>query len=114
MVSLDQMAREAGLSPWYFHRLFGHTYGETPHRFLIRQRMEAAKRLLVEGELSVAEVCLSVGYQSVGTFTTAFARETGYTPAEFRRAGRRFWALNRIWSPRFIPHCFVGAWNRQD
>lgn len=113
-VTLDEFAREAGLSPWYFHRLFTRAYGETPHRFLSRHRMDAARRLLIEGELSVAEICLAVGYQSVGTFTTVFSRENGRTPAEFRREARRFWAVGRLWSPRYVPHCFVSGWNRQD
>src|SRR5215467_2627933 len=71
-VPLDLAAREACLSPFHFHRLFRATFGETPHDFLTSLRMSRARRLLASGQMSVTEVCLEVGYSSLGSFSTKF------------------------------------------
>jgi AraC-like DNA-binding protein len=109
-VPLDRAAREACLSPFHFQRLFLRTFGESPHRFLTRLRMDHARQLLAADELPVTEICLEVGYNSLGTFSSRFASLTGQSPTEFRRAARRFVAPVHGWHILYVPACFVNFW----
>jgi AraC-like DNA-binding protein len=84
--SLDEMARIAYLSRFYFNRVFREATGLPPVRFHTALRIAAAKRLLLTTGLSVTEVCLEVGYQSLGTFTTHFHELVGLSPRELRRS----------------------------
>lgn len=106
-LALAEAAREACLSPFHFHRQFVRAFGQTPHAFTTERRFDEARRLLLLSDLSVGEVCLEVGYESLGTFSTRFRREFGLTPADFREGSRRYWALGGIRSHRFIPTCFL-------
>jgi AraC-like DNA-binding protein len=72
--------------------------------------MEHARRLLAAGELPVTEVCLEVGYSSLGTFSSRFAALTGRSPSNFRREARRFIAPKQGWHVLYIPACFVNLW----
>jgi AraC-like DNA-binding protein len=83
--SLDEMAAIAYLSRFYFNRVFREITGLPPVRFHTALRIAAAKRLLMTTDLSVTEVCLEVGYQSLGTFTTHFHELVGLSPRELRR-----------------------------
>lgn len=83
--TLEEMARIAYLSPFYFNRVFRQLTGAPPRRFQTALRMAAAKRLLLTTELSVTEVCLEIGYQSLGTFTTQFHQLVGVSPRDLRR-----------------------------
>jgi AraC family transcriptional regulator len=83
--ALDEMARIAYLSPFYFNRTFRKLTGLPPRRFHTALRIAAAKRLLLTTDFSVTEVCLEVGYQSLGTFTTHFHELVGVSPRELRR-----------------------------
>ena len=85
-LTVADLAREAGLSPAQFSREFRRTYGETPHQYLITRRMERAASLLTTTDRSVAEICMTVGWSSVGSFTTAFRRIHGVTPMAYRAA----------------------------
>lgn len=85
-LSVADLARCAGLSPAQFSREFRRTYGETPHQYLITRRLERAATLLTTTDRSVAEICMSVGWTSVGSFTTAFRRIHGVTPLAYRAA----------------------------
>lgn len=87
-LSLDEVARVACLSPSHFLRTFQQAFRQTPHQFLTAKRLERAKRLLLQSELSVTEICLSVGFESLGSFSTLFRRHFGYSPAQFRRANK--------------------------
>ena len=115
-VPLDQAAAAARMSPYHFHRLFARTYGETPHALVTRQRIDRAKALLAGTDLTVLEVCLAVGYQSVGTFSRRFAALVGRTPSDYRRGVRPLLvavprtASDLIWTPRFVPLCFTAGW----
>src|SRR5215472_16916028 len=71
-LSLEQAAREACLSPFHFHRLFTSAFGQTPHDFVTARRMDYAKRLLAQGDMSVTAVCFEVGYSSLGSFSHKF------------------------------------------
>jgi AraC-like DNA-binding protein len=79
-IGVDDMARAAGLSRAHFSREFKRAFGESPHAYLLTRRLERAAALLRGTDNSVAEVCMSVGLQSVGSFTTSFKRAFGLTP----------------------------------
>lgn len=102
-VGLDEAARIARVSKFHFLRLFAAAYGVTPGVYLANRRMERAQDLLRTTNLTVTEVCMAVGYSSLGSFTTRFRATTGETPAAFQRR----WAANG--APR-IPGCFVFMW----
>ena len=80
------IARAAHLSPAHFSREFRRTFGETPHRYLLTRRMERAASLLRQTDRSVADICLTVGLTSVGSFTTTFGRTFGMSPTAYRAA----------------------------
>ena len=102
-LDLDQLSREAGFSRFHFIRLFRSAYAQTPHQYLTRRRMEKAKELLSSSTLSITEVCLAVGFQSVGSFSTLFRRTVGRAPTDYRAR-----ALARRRTPqRFIPACYL-------
>lgn len=82
---LEDMARIAFLSPYYFNRVFRQVTGLPPRRFHMALRMAEAKRLLLTTDLSVTEICLDVGYQSLGTFTTHFHELVGVSPRGLRQ-----------------------------
>ena len=108
-ISLHDAAREACLSPFHFHRLFAQTFGQTPHDFLTTRRIEAAKRLLVQSNMSITEICFEVGYSSLGSFSSLFQKEVGCSPRDYRIGAAHFYSLYRIWSYRFVPVCFTGC-----
>jgi len=85
-VSLERVAAEVGLSPWYFCRAFKDALGLAPFRWMQAQRVERARTLLANPKLSVLEVAAAVGYANQGHFARIFRRETGVSPREFRRA----------------------------
>ena len=85
-LDVDDMARAAGLSRAHFSREFRAAFGESPHNYLLTRRMERAAALLRNTDRSVADVCLSVGLQSVGSFTTSFKRTYGMSPTAYRAA----------------------------
>ena len=83
-LDVDELARAAGLSRAHFSREFRRTYGESPHAYLLTRRLERAAALLRTTDNSVAEICFSVGLQSVGSFTTSFTRTYGVSPTRYR------------------------------
>ncbi|HKT06198.1 MAG TPA: AraC family transcriptional regulator [Rugosimonospora sp.] len=116
--SLRTMARSAWLSPFHFHRVFHKVTDSTPARFLAAWRMAEAKRLLASGEASVNDICLQIGYSSLGTFTSQFNRMVGVPPARFRRlvqafAGRPYndvlWRLREACPPPRRPQLVVSV-----
>ena len=112
-LELAGLAREASLSPFHFLRLFRGAFGETPHQYLTRVRLEAAKRLLL-GDAAVTDVCFEVGFQSLGSFSTLFARRVGAPPSAFRR---RLWQVRELpfGSQRlYVPHCYLGGFPSQQ
>lgn len=81
---LSDMADVAGLSPFHFSRVFRDAIGIPPGEFSAALRLDQAKRLLLETELSVTDICFEVGYESLGAFTTRFTRLVGVPPSQFR------------------------------
>jgi AraC family transcriptional regulator len=89
-LTLQDLAREAFLSPYHFNRVFRQTTGVPPGRFLAALRMQSAKQMLLTTDLRVSDVCLDVGYRSLGTFTTHFRQLVGVGPRRLRRLAAGF------------------------
>jgi AraC-like DNA-binding protein len=83
--TIEELAREVRISPFHFIRQFEAVFGVTPHQFRIASRIELAKDLLAGGEYSVTDVCMEVGFSSLGSFSTLFAQRVGETPSAYRR-----------------------------
>ena len=83
-LEVDDLARAAGLSRAHFSREFRRAFGESPHAYLLTRRLERAAALLRATDQSVADICFSVGLQSVGSFTTSFTRTFGVSPTAYR------------------------------
>ena len=83
-LGVDDLAGAAGLSRAHFSREFKRTFGESPHSYLLTRRLERAAALLRTTDRSVTEICLDVGLQSVGSFTTSFTRTFGVSPTAYR------------------------------
>ena len=104
-LDVPTLARIAGASEAHFIRTFKATFGETPYRYLQRRRVERSMFLLRQRrELSVTEVCLEVGFVSLGTFSRTFSEIVGISPSEYRRLS----------SPGIdaVPSCFSMRWTR--
>ncbi len=85
-LSVDDMAAAAGLSRAHFSREFRRAFGDSPHAYLLTRRLERAAALLRNTDRSVADICLSVGLRSIGSFTTSFTRTFGRPPTAYRAA----------------------------
>ncbi len=96
------LARIACVSEAHFIRTFRATFGETPHRYLQRRRVERAMFLLRETDRSVTDICLDVGFTSLGTFTRTFRDIVGEPPTAYRRRA----------GVDPAPTCFAMAWTR--
>jgi AraC-like DNA-binding protein len=83
-LDVDDLAGAAGLSRAHFSREFRRAFGESPHAYLLTRRLERAAAMLRNTDRSVADICLSVGLQSVGSFTTSFTRTFGVSPTAYR------------------------------
>lgn len=85
-LDLTTLATEAGMSPFYFARAFRQQFGEAPHQYLLRKRIERSKELLLGTRTSLVEIALSTGFSSQSHFTSTFKRFVGVTPGEYRRS----------------------------
>lgn len=102
-LDIATLAEVAHVSPAHFIRVFRATFGETPHRYLQRRRVERAMFLLRETDRSVTEICFEVGFGSLGTFSRTFTEIIGDPPTVYRW---RATDLSRV------PGCFTRAWMR--
>lgn len=101
-LTIERMADHAHLSAFHLIREFRRRYYTTPHQYLIRRRIERAKRLLAESDVSVTDICFEVGFESLGSFSDLFRRAVGWAPTVYRAR-----CLARRREPRkFIPSCF--------
>jgi AraC-like DNA-binding protein len=105
-LTVDDLAAAAGLSRAHFSREFRRTFGEPPHAYLLTRRLERAAALLRGTDRSVADVCLSVGLTSVGSFTTSFSRMYGVSPLAYRASFPPASHMARV------PACVVRAYAR--
>jgi AraC-like DNA-binding protein len=96
------LARIAEVSEAHFIRTFFATFGETPHRYLQRRRVERAMFLLRSTDRSVTDICFDVGFSSLGTFSRTFRDIVGEPPTVFRKRGRM----------PAVPTCFIMSWVR--
>ena len=101
-LDIAALTRIAHVSEAHFIRTFRATFGETPHRYLQRRRVERAMYLLRATQRSVTDVCLDVGFTSLGTFSRSFRDIVGEAPATYRRRG----------PIKAVPNCFAMAWTR--
>jgi transcriptional regulator GlxA family with amidase domain len=106
-LDIEVLARAAHVSPRHFSRSFRGAFGETPYQYLLSRRIERARHLLRTTDMRVAEVCVAVGFTSVGSFTTTFRRHVGVSPTEYRRTHGSPSAAD------LIPSCFAMAWARR-
>ena len=98
------LARAAHISPWHFSRRFKEAFGETPHQYVVTRRVERAQELLRNTDESVTDICLEVGFQSLGSFSSAFHRVAGMTPTAYRATLKGF-------APT-VPGCWAAQWTR--
>jgi AraC-like DNA-binding protein len=101
-LDIPALARIAYMSEAHFIRSFRATFGETPHRYLQRRRVERSMFLLRETARSVTDICFDVGFSSLGTFSRTFREIMGETPSAFRKRS----------TTRAVPTCFTMAWSR--
>jgi AraC-like DNA-binding protein len=99
-LDLDRLARVAGVSKYHFTRSFEAVYRETPIRYLTRRRIERAQDLLRSANLTITEVCMLVGFSSLGSFSSRFRELVGETPTQYRDR----WAAQ---GGPHIPGCFL-------
>ena len=103
-LDVPALARIAQVSGAHFIRTFRSTFGETPHRYLQRRRVERSMWLLRETDRSVTDICLDVGFNSLGTFSRTFRDILGVSPVAFRRGSTP--------TRGAVPTCFTMAWGR--
>jgi transcriptional regulator GlxA family with amidase domain len=101
-LDIPELARIALVSEAHFIRSFRATFGETPHRYLQRRRVERAMFLLVQTDRSVTDICFDVGFGSLGTFSRTFRAIVGETPTGYRART----------VATAVPNCFAMAWTR--
>jgi AraC-like DNA-binding protein len=100
---LAELAATAHMSQAHFSRLFRSAFGESPHRYLQRRRIERAMFLLRNTDRPVTDVCFEVGFGSLGTFSRTFRVIVGESPSDFR---------HRAPTPAAVPTCFARIWTR--
>jgi AraC-like DNA-binding protein len=105
-LGVEDLAAAAGLSRAHFSREFRRAFGESPHAYLLTRRLERAAALLRTTDNSVAEICLAVGLQGIGSFTTSFKRTYGVPPTAYRAK------FPPAASQAMIPACVVRAYAR--
>ncbi|GLF97164.1 AraC family transcriptional regulator [Streptomyces yaizuensis] len=103
-LDIPALARIAHVSEAHFNRTFRATFGETPHRYLQRRRVERAMSLLRDSDRSITDICFAVGFGSTGTFSRTFRDIVGHSPREYRKRTAAARAA--------VPTCFTMAWTR--
>jgi AraC-like DNA-binding protein len=101
-LDIPALAEIAYVSQAHFIRTFYKTFGETPHRYLQRRRVERSMFLLRETDRSITEICFDVGFSSLGTFSRTFREIMGETPSAYRKRAQ----------VEGVPTCFAMAWTR--
>lgn len=105
--SIAALAAELEISPFHFIRQFRAVFGTTPHQLRIEARLDRAKHLLALGQRSVTEVCMEVGFESLGSFSSLFARRVGASPSAYRRQVRALIQVPGTMPAALIPGCLT-------
>jgi AraC-like DNA-binding protein len=87
-MTIADLSREVALSPYYLIRAFRQVYRQTPHQYLVGQRIAKAKELLRNSDISVTEICFTVGFESLGSFSTLFRKAAGLSPSAYRSSSQ--------------------------
>jgi transcriptional regulator GlxA family with amidase domain len=106
---VQRLAKVSGVSQAHFARSFKDAFGAPPHRYLLTRRLERAKAMLRDTDLSITEIAFATGWESLGAFGRTFRDVTGESPGELR--AREQAARHDLES---VPHCFVAAAYRPD
>jgi AraC-like DNA-binding protein len=106
-LSIKDLAREVRISPFHLIRQFEAVFGDTPHQFRQASRIELARHLLATGQQSVTEVCMEVGFSSLGSFSVLFTRRVGETPSEYQRRMRPMVTVPGIVPRELTPGCLT-------
>jgi AraC-like DNA-binding protein len=104
-LTIVDVSRHVGVSPFHFIRQFEAVFGTTPHQFRMHSRLDTAKHLLARGQHSVTEVCMEVGFSSVGSFSTLFRSRVGETPSAYQRRTRALVSVPGVVPVDLIPGC---------
>lgn len=114
-IDLDKISDEASFSKFHFIRLFKKIYGKTPHQYLTAVRLEKAKQLLSKG-ISVSEVCISVGFESLSTFSGKFKTIFGQSPTAYLEDQAARQAEIAAHPLKFVPGCiaFRNGWSKNS
>ena len=94
-LSIAEIADHACLSPHHFLRSFKQVFGETPHQYLMRRRLERAQHLLMRTNLSVTDICIGIGFESLGSFSWLFRQRIGVPPDTYRKQQRGIFSSAR-------------------
>jgi AraC-like DNA-binding protein len=103
---LNEIAAQANLSPFHFHRTYKQAFNETPHNHHNRLRLARAKILLRNGEFNVTDVCFEVGFESVSSFSGWFLRSVGLSPSLYQMYSKKRNVPPEMQS-FFVPNCFL-------
>ena len=104
-VSIKRIAREVAISPYHFIRQFEAIFGTTPHQYRIQSRLDHAKVLLALGERSVTQICMEVGFSSLGSFSDLFTRRFGAPPSAYKRRARAMVQVPGDFPQELFPGC---------
>ncbi|WP_438028143.1 helix-turn-helix transcriptional regulator [Sorangium sp. So ce233] len=106
-LSIEEVAREVAISPYHFIRQFEAVFGVTPHQYRIRRRLDLAKQLLAAGHHSVTDVCMEVGFSSLGSFSAQFAQRIGMPPSAYQRRVRALVQVPGRLPWELVPGCLT-------
>ena len=107
-ITIEDLSHEVALSPYYLIRKFRRIYKQTPHQYLMRLRIARAKELLRNSDLSITEICMAVGYESLGSFSSLFRKVAGLSPSDYRDSS------HPTSTPKYIPFCMCLLHNIEE
>lgn len=109
-IDLEQISQQAFLSRFHFHRLFRQVYKKTPLQYITEKRIDRAKNLLSENK-PVTQVCNEIGFESIGSFSLLFKKDTGFPPTFYRNMAWLKKQQEKNQPKKFIPHCFIDQYS---
>lgn len=98
-ITIEDLSREVAVSPYHLIRAFKRAYKQTPHQYLVEKRINKAKDLLRNTDMSITDICMMVGYESLGSFSTLFNKSAGMSPQAYRTNSQP------TSKPAYIPLC---------